>query len=477
MKNKILEIIDQNPRTYKHVIKKDVELWSWVEQNCLTLTDHIPSKIYSAVCQESDVCEYGNTKKFVRFSSGFSFCGPASKCKCTKKNISKSVKETKSKYSDHKKQTINKKRSQSMIEKYGVAYNSQRQEIKQIWNRPKLDQSVYEKLTDYNWLYNEYVVNDRSAVDIADQLGVYYSTVIEYCKSHNFKIKQKSQYSLTEVKIADFVKELGFSVETNNRDLLDKKEIDIFIPSKQLAIEVNGLYWHSYNKKQNDLEDKTRHLAKTELAESVGIDLLHITDWEWNNKQDIVKSIIRSKLGLTHRIHGRKTVIKTVSSKTARQFLDQNHIQGYCSSSINLGLHYEGKLVMLLTAGKNRFKKDCVELHRLASLNGFTVVGGASKLIKCLVTQVNESIISYCDRDKSNGNLYKTLGFELIAKTGPGYFWTDGNEMVSRYKSQKHNLKRWLKTFDSSKSESENMFQAGYRRYWNTGNFVFLLQK
>lgn len=474
MKKQILKIINQNPKNYKHIIKKNSNLWNWIEENSLVRTDHIPSKIYSAVHQESDVCEYGNTKKFVRFSTGFSFCGPASKCQCTRESIAQSVKETKSKYSDYEKQKINKKRSQSMIEKYGVEYNSQRPAIKQIWNKPKIDQSVYKKLTNYDWLYNEYVVNDRSAVDIADQLGIYYSTVIEYCKSHNFKIKQKSQYSLTEIKIANFIKDLGVFVETNNRNLLDKKEIDIFIPSKKLAIEVNGLYWHSYNKKQNDFEDKTRHLTKTELAEELGISLLHITDWEWNNKQNIVKSIIRSKLNLNKKIHGRKTVIKTVSSTDAKKFLNENHIQGYCASSIKIGLYYDNQLVMLLTAGKNRFKKDCVEIHRLASLNGFTIVGGASKLVKYLKSQVKEPIVSYCDRDKSNGNVYKTLGFELADKTGPGYFWTDGNEVFSRYKCQKQNLKKWLKSFDPSKSESENMFAAGYRRYWNSGNLVFV---
>jgi hypothetical protein len=476
VRNQLLEIINQNPKTYKHIIKKDEKLWSWIEGNCLVSTDHIPSKIYSAIFQQSDVCKYGKIKKFTRFSSGFSFCGPAAVCKCTKESISKNVKSTKSDYSDYKNQEINKKRSQSMIEKYGVAYNSQREDIKQIWSKPKIDQTVYEKLTDQTWLYNEYVINDRSAVDIADQLDIYYSTVIEYCKSHGFKIKQKSQYSLTEVKISNFIKDLGFDIETNNRELLDKKEIDIFVPSKKLAIEVNGLYWHSYNNKKNDYEDKTRHLIKTELSESAGIDLLHVTDWEWNNKQNIVKSIIKSKLNLNKKIHGRKTLIKTISSRESKKFLNENHIQGYCASSIKIGLYYNNQLVMLLTAGKNRFKKNCIELHRLASLNEITVVGGASKLLKHLKNQINEPIISYCDRDKSNGNVYKTLGFKLIDKTGPGYFWTDGNEIFSRYKCQKQNLKKWLKSFDPSKSESENMFQAGYRRYWNSGNLVFVSQ-
>lgn len=51
-----------------------------------------------------------------------------------------------------------------------------------------------------------------------------------------------------EVKIANYIKELfstDILVENNNVSILGGKEIDIFIPSKNIGIEYDGLYWHS----------------------------------------------------------------------------------------------------------------------------------------------------------------------------------------------------------------------------------------
>jgi len=129
---------------------------------------------------------------------------------------------------------------------------------------------------------------------------------------------------------------------------------------------------------------------------------------------------------------------------------------------------------MIASAGKNRFNKSQIELHRLATLINYTVVGGASKLLKQIEQHFNtDRIVSYCDRDKSNGKMYKSTGFNFVRETGPGYFWTDGNSVYSRYRCQKKNLANWLPSFDASLSEAENLFRAGYRRFWTCGNLVF----
>ena len=478
MKNQILEIIENHPRSYIHQIKKDEKLLDWIKSNSTADTDHFPSRVYSAISGESDICKYGNKKKFTRISTGFSCCGPANKCKCTQESISDSVSKTKSQYTESKKERINQQRRKTMKSRYGVEYNSQRKDIKHIWSKPKIPQEIFDKLDDKDWLKAQYITNNRTAVDIANDLDVYYSTVIEYCKKHGFKIKQRSQYSQTEKQVADFIQDLGFATESNTRSILHPKEIDIYIPAKKLGIEINGLYWHSYDFKSNDREDRFKHLEKTKQAEKQGVELLHITDWEWANKSKIVKSIIKSKLGINKRIYARQTVCKKVESKTARNFLDQNHIQGKCPSTVYFGLYHNNNLVMIASAGKNRFNKSQIELHRLATLINYTVVGGASKLLKQIEQHFNtDRIVSYCDRDKSNGKMYKSTGFDFVRETGPGYFWTDGNSVYSRYRCQKKNLANWLPSFDASLSEAENLFRAGYRRYWTCGNLVFEKKK
>lgn len=43
----------------------------------------------------------------------------------------------------------------------------------------------------------------------------------------------------------------------------------------------------------------------------------------------------------------------------------------------------------------------------------------------------------------------------------------------SRYMCQKQNLKKWLKTYDSSLSQYDNMIAAGYSRMYDFGQHVF----
>ena len=80
--------------------------------------------------------------------------------------------------------------------------------------------------------------------------------------------------------------ENGIPYETNNRTILGGKELDIYIPSKQIAIECNGIYWHSYDNKPIKY-----HINKYTECLNKGIQL--ITIWEdWIiHKPEIVRSI------------------------------------------------------------------------------------------------------------------------------------------------------------------------------------------
>ena len=56
-------------------------------------------------------------------------------------------------------------------------------------------------------------------------------------------------------------------VKHNDRSLLINKELDVYIPSKKLAIEFDGLYWHNDDNQQN----YKYHLEKTLLCEKHGV--------------------------------------------------------------------------------------------------------------------------------------------------------------------------------------------------------------
>lgn len=290
-----------------------------------------------------------------------------------------------------------------------------------------------------------------------------------------------------EIELKNYIESLGVSVTCNSKKIISNLELDIYIPSKQLAIEYDGLLWHSYGKSHHsflnnyNIEDKSYHLNKTNLCKEKGITLLHIFENEWKDKckQEIWKSIISSKIGKNNTIYARKCILKEVSKPEAYTFLDENHLQGKCVSGINLGLFFEDELVALLCVGKSRYNKKYEwEILRYCNKKFVNVVGGFSRLLKKFRFVVNGSIITYADMRYSAGDLYKLSGFVQLKDSPPNYFYWKPSKnlnLYSRIKFQKHKLKTILKFFNPDKTEVENMFDNGWRRIWDCGNKVFVL--
>ena len=281
--------------------------------------------------------------------------------------------------------------------------------------------------------------------------------------------------SISEREIYEFVLTHCPDSISNDRTVLSGKELDIYIPSKKIAIEFNGLYWHS---ELSGNKTKDYHLDKYEKCNSLGIQLIQIFEDEWINKQEIVKSMILSKLGLiNNKIHARKCEIKKVNNKEAGIFLNNNHIQGEING-IHYGLFSNNELISILTISKSRYtKKYDYELLRFCSKINTIIVGGFSKLLSYIKINIldNKSLISYCDIRYSNSNSYNAVGFKLINKSSPNYYYLDNNytARVSRIKFQKHKLKTSLTSFDPNLTEWENMQINNYDRIWDCGNLVF----
>jgi hypothetical protein len=471
-----------NMRHYHTLISTRPRMHQWVLDNSLIKADHFPSAVYSAVNQTTNICEYGNTKPYASWSKGFIGCGTASMCKCTRNTIGLRSSAACSKRTTEQVKSANAKREETMMREYGYAFNAHRPEVQAALCAPRVDQHIAVKLQDIDWMRDAYITNKRSSVDIANELEIDYSTVLEYCRKHLFDIRARSSYSRHELEIIDYITELGISASQSNRTVLSKTEIDVYVEDYKFGIELNGLYWHSYNPTSYPSEDafrkfKTKHLAKTIEASDAGVELMHITDWEWMNKTDIIKSMINSKLHVTNRLYARKCKITQLSTTEAKTFFNANHLQGYIASTHYIGLLHNGDLVMAISAGHSRFDRNsAIELHRLAATLNTTVVGGGSKLLAELKRLTNNApIVSYCDRSKSAGNGYLAMGFKFERVTQPGYFWTEGNEVISRHKCNHQNLQKWLVGYDPALTEFENMYNAKYRCYWDCGNFVFTL--
>lgn len=334
-------------------------------------------------------------------------------------------------------------------------------------------------LQNADWLHDQHTNHKHSLRDISRELGVSATTTSSYFKLHNIPVTCLYT-SIEQQEITTFINSLGYMTTSNDRSIISPLELDIVIDDVKICIEYDGLFWHSDS---GAGRYKRYHLNKTIAADQAGYRLVHIFSSEWLQKQDIVKSRIRSILNHNEKLYARKCTVHALGFGEVKDFLNSNHIQGKCTSSINYGLKHGDELVAVMTFGKPRFSQEVeYELLRFCSKLNTTIIGGASKLFKQFIREYNPStIISYSDKRWNTGNIYATLGFSHTHDSEPNFYYfkpDDANpKLYSRIAFQTHKLADKLEIYDPSLSAWQNMKNNGYDRIWDCGNSVWVLNR
>ena len=290
----------------------------------------------------------------------------------------------------------------------------------------------------------------------------------------------KSGTSKQEQDLINHVKNFNVSIDTRNRSIIKPKELDIIIQDKRVAIEYCGLYWHSTSQGKDD----KYHIGKLEKCSNNDYKLITIFEDEWINKKEIVLSRLKNILGVkddTKILYARKLSIKEIDTSTARQFCEENHLQGYTGSSIKLGAFYDDELVSIMTFSKPSISKGqssydlwVWELSRFCSKLNYKVIGVASKLLSYFKKNYKwVQIFSYADRRWSTGNLYAQIGFELVGNTKPNY-WYFANGSIDRH----HRFALRKKSDEpKDKTEWELRKSQGWNRIWDCGSLKYVMNK
>lgn len=366
---------------------------------------------------------------------------------------------------DHplKSSEIKEKIKDTMISKYGVSH------VSYIGKTPE----QIEILTDISKIVK--LNKEFNLHSLAKQYGFSDRTLREILENNSIDPIHHIRSSF-EKEVNDYI-QLTSNYKIEQCKKINGKEIDIFIEDLNLGIECNGAYWHS---EISGNRNKSFHLEKSLHFSNLGIKIVHIWDYQWYQKNNLVKSMISHYLNRSYREYARKTVVTDVSSSEEIDFLNKNHIQGYLPSDISLCLRKDDEIVALMTFKKPRYKKDIEwELLRYCNKAQTTVVGGASKLFSSFIKINNPiNVISYSHRHISDGSLYRNLGFVKERSTEPSYYYTrDYKKFHNRITFQKHKLLNILEIFDNNLTEWENMKNNGYDRIWDCGNDVWMWYK
>lgn len=285
----------------------------------------------------------------------------------------------------------------------------------------------------------------------------------------------RSKGSEIEKFVTGILDEHHIKYETNVRSIIPPNELDVWIPSMRIAIECNGVYWHS----EANGKDRKYHINKYINCKSHNIRL--ITIWEdWiKTEPEIVRSVILSKLGIYNEKIGARECEITTPAPGYIKFLDENHIQGHTNASATYALMYNGEMVGVMTFSHKTAKDDDTWLlTRFCTRRGLQIIGGAGKLLKRFIQDHNpKEIISFASNDISDGKLYESLGFERDDSISSSY-WYVSKKTYKRYHRTTFNKIRLKKLgFDTeNKTEIEITKDLPLWRIYDSGHTKFTLK-
>lgn len=211
------------------------------------------------------------------------------------------------------------------------------------------------------------------------------------------------------------------------------------------------------------------------------IKIIHLWEDVWFTKKEIVQSRLRAALGETQRIPARLTKVRRIDKPLLDEFIRNNHLQVSTTAKYKYGLFFPKQYERIIktdfstiraafvgsqevlvavasfSGGKNILRSGqtyrSFELIRFANLLNCTVVGGLDKLLKAFVKEIHpDDIMTYADRDWSDGGSYERLGFERLGSTSPQTFFVNPNTMERHYAERLEDSKipsDWIKIFNA----------------------------
>lgn len=463
------------------------DLYNWIMAESSELADPTMQERVQYVLQgkPNRYCKNNQLRKFVPATQEYGYCSSPTNCACFRELCAENAKKI-------DQVVASETRKQTWITNYGVdnpslvpeivkkskatkstrSYTESRQQLSEYKETIGFNQ-VIDRVKDVvtpNFSRNEYTGSFRKNFYSwkCVSCGADFDDHIDYGRYPRCHICYPVTTSTGQKELTDWLISLGFAVDVQDRTILGKQELDIVIPSLNIAIEFNGVYWHS-----SKFKDSQYHVNKLLMCQEKNIHLIHIYEDQWNYKKDIVKSRLASYLGISPRTFARKLSVRELSAEEYTEFVNRTHLQGYAPAKIKLGLVDDNDCIhAVMSFGASRYTTDEFELIRYCSVG--TVVGGSSKLFSWFCRHYSpKAVVSYANRCWSQGNLYKQLGFVDVTtdQSNYGFWYVKGTTRYHRSSFTKARLVQQGE--DPALTADEIMKNKGYHKLYDCGNLKF----
>ena len=374
--------------------------------------------------------------------------------------------------------TVIKTMQDTMFDKYGVTHNMKIPEIRnavRIKNRTRLFNTVLQARPSATPIFTvaDFILGDSNTewkwkcINCASE----FNQALRPGNDVKCVICNPLSESWGETMIRKWLTSNNITYNQNIRSIISPLELDFYIPELKIAIEFNGIYWHS----EQILDDKLYHFNKFKACHDQGIKLIQV--WE----QDLLSNplIVFSRLShilnipVDKIIGARKCNITDITAHQARMFLNEYHLQGFHPSGRYFGAWHNEELIGVSTIGKSRYTNSAdYELTRFAIKSNISAPGILSKMLsnyKKIAGSVR--LVSYSDLSWGYGYSYQQQGFTFSHFTKPNYFYFKNvKDIKSRIAFQKHKINK----LGISGTETEIAASLGYNRFFDAGNSVWL---
>lgn len=321
--------------------------------------------------------------------------------------------------------------------------------------RPDLAKQVYDKellptlhITSNKVIMWECEHGHRWETSVGNRVQFGHGCPVCAAASHSSRMENEFSSAVEDLVGADVM-------SCNNRKVLSGKELDVFIPSANVAFEFDGVFWHSSDATGDaDLG----HVEKTRLCEDMGIRLVHVWEDTWLSQRSGVMAQVRDVLGLgLARSVGTTSFAEVVDRNVASDFVRSHSM--YTADDFDRAFRVaddrEDTIAMALVATR----PDAVVITGYAGLSCFSsdVPGFLAFIADSLGARLGDLRVE-CDRSFDDGSVFQSAGLSKVDDIGP--------EILAVGEST-----GWARV----KFDGDDLAKAGLRKAYTCGKTVWVV--
>ena len=177
----------------------------------------------------------------------------------------------------------------------------------------------------------------------------------------------ESGKSRPEKDIAKTIEETfpNIKIYLNIRDKIKPKELDLYLPEYNLALEYCGIYWHSDKVSERS---KKAHVVKAAVCRENDINLITIFEDDWLYKKQQLLDVIFRNINTLQGLSQADISFRRLDFHKAKKFNQENSLQIFHTYETNFGFFHNNELKVVVSG---LTEKDCFSIRNITYLNGW----------------------------------------------------------------------------------------------------------